>query len=46
MDLFDHIRPHRHSPSAHGLGVGHLLAADPGEIAVDEIGAHLAFQMR
>ena len=44
MDLFDHRRPHSHSPSAHGLGVGHLGTAHPGEIAVYQIGAHFALQ--
>jgi len=30
--------------TAHGLGVGHLRPADPGEVAVHQIGAHLPFQ--
>ena len=44
VDLLDHLRPQRHPPFADGLGVGHLGAADAGEIAVHQIGAHLPFQ--
>src|ERR1700730_17333599 len=44
MDLFDHLRSHRHAPTAHGLGVGHLGGAHPGEVAIHQIGPHLPFQ--
>jgi hypothetical protein len=44
VDLFDHLWPHCHAPSADGLGVGHLGPTDPGEIAVHQIGARLPFQ--
>jgi hypothetical protein len=44
VDLFDHRRPQRHTPTAHSLGIRHLGAADPGEVAVDKIGAHLALE--
>ena len=30
--------------TAHGLGVGHLRPADPGEVAVHQIGAYLALE--
>src|SRR6202040_1674979 len=36
MDLFDHRRPHGDAPTAHGLGVGHLGAAHPGEVAIHQ----------
>ena len=31
-------------PPPHGLGIRHLAAADPSEVAVDEIGTHLALE--
>src|SRR5215471_3861662 len=47
MDLFDHIRPTAtpHRPMVLASGI-FSPPTYPGEIAVDEIGAHLAFQMR
>src|SRR5262249_32831896 len=44
VDLFDHLRPYRHAPFAHGLGIGHLGHPDVRELAVDEIGAHLPLE--
>ena len=44
VDLFDHRRPQRHTPASHGLGIRHLGAADPGEITVNQVGPHLAFE--
>src|ERR1700756_78837 len=41
MDLLHHLRPERHAPTRHGLGVGRLGSPDAGEIAVYQIGAHL-----
>ena len=46
MDLLDDLRPERHAPAAHGLGIGRLAGADAGEGAVDEIGADFALQHR
>jgi len=45
MNLLEYLRPHRHAP-APGLGVRHLAAAYPGEVAVDEVGAHFTFELR
>jgi len=44
MDLPEHLRPDRQPPSPHSLGIWHLPAAHSGEVAVHEVGAHLAFQ--
>ena len=44
VNLFDHVRPHRHSPAAHGLGIGRLGGAHAGKVAVHQISAHLALQ--
>jgi hypothetical protein len=44
MDLLNHLRPERSTPATHGLGVGHLRRADAGEVAIHQIGAHLALQ--
>jgi hypothetical protein len=44
--LFDRLRPDRQSPTADRLGVGHLAAADAGEVAVDQVGAHFALERR
>jgi hypothetical protein len=45
VNLFDHLWPERRAPAAHRLGVGHLGTADPGEVAVHQIGAHFALQL-
>ena len=42
VNPLDHLRPDRRAPAAHGLGVGHLAAAHAGEVAVHQVGAHLA----
>jgi hypothetical protein len=39
-----HLPAHRQAPPPHGLGIRHLAAADPSEVAVDEIGTHLALE--
>ena len=44
VDLPEHLRPDRQAPAPHGLGIRHLPAAHSGEVAVHEVGAHLAFQ--
>jgi hypothetical protein len=44
VNLFDHFRPHRYSPAAHGLGIGRLGRAHAGEVAVYQVGAHFALQ--
>src|SRR5215472_7185439 len=44
MNLLEYLRPHRHAPTPHGLGVRHLAAAYPCEVAVDEVGAHFTFE--
>ena len=44
VNLFDHVRPYRHSPAAHGLGIGRLGGAHAGEVAVHQVGAYLALQ--
>ena len=44
MNLLDHLGPHRQAPTAHGLCIGRLAGADPGEVAVHQIGAHLALE--
>src|SRR5262249_58790786 len=44
VDLLDHLRSDSHTPSAHGLGVGHLGQADASELAVDQIGPHLPLE--
>jgi len=44
VNLFDGLRPESQAPAAHCLGIGHLRAADAGEVAVHQIGAHFAFQ--
>ena len=36
--------PHRQAPPPHGLGIWHLAAADPREVAVDEIGTYFALE--
>lgn len=44
--LLDRLRPDRHSPPAHRLGIRHLAGADPSEVTVDQVGAHFALQHR
>ncbi len=44
MNLLEHLGPERQAPSPHGLGARHLAAAHAGKVAVDKVGAHLAFQ--
>jgi hypothetical protein len=44
VNLADDLGPQGYAPAAHGLGVGRLRPADPGEVAVHQIGAHLALQ--
>ena len=44
VNLFDHVSPQRHAPAPHRLGVGRLRAAHAGEVAVHQIGAHLALE--
>jgi hypothetical protein len=44
VHLLDRLRPDRQSPPADRLGVRHLAAADAGEVAVDQVGAHFALE--
>jgi len=44
MDLLDYRRTHRDPPTPHGLGVRDFLATDTREVAVHQIGTHLALQ--
>ena len=46
VHLFDHIGPQGQTPAPHGLGIGRLRAAHPGELAVDQIGTYFALQYR
>ena len=39
VNLLDHLGPHCQAPTSHGLGIGHLVGADAGEVAVHRIGA-------
>ena len=38
--------PQGQAPAPHGLGIGRLRTANTGELAVHQIGAHLALQYR
>src|SRR5512143_2177250 len=44
MDLLDRVSPERHTPSSHRFGIWHLVRAHMREVAIDEVGANLAFQ--
>ena len=44
VDLLDHLGPDRQAPAAHRLCIGRLAGADPREVAVHQIGAHLALE--
>ena len=44
VNPLDHLRPDCQAPAAHRLGVRHLLPADPSEVAIDQVGAHFAFE--
>jgi hypothetical protein len=44
MDLLQHLRPERHAPAAHGLGIRGLHATHMGEVPVHQIGADFALQ--
>jgi len=44
VDVLDCCRTERHTPAPHGLGIRHPGAADPGEVAVHQVGAHLALE--
>ena len=44
VDPLDHLRAHRQAPPPHGLGIRHLAAADPSEVAVDQIGTYFALE--
>src|SRR5215467_2611329 len=46
VDPLDHLRSDSHTPSAHGLSVGHPGQANAGELAVDDLGAHLPLKYR
>ena len=44
VNLLENLRPERHAPAAHRLGIRRLAAAHAGEVPVHQIGAHLALQ--
>jgi hypothetical protein len=44
MNLLENLRPERHAPPTHGLGIRGLGAAHMSEVPVHQIGAHLALQ--
>jgi hypothetical protein len=44
VNLLDHLGRHCQAPTSHRLCIGHLAGADAGEVAVHQIGAHLALQ--
>ena len=44
VHLLDRLWPERPTPTAHGLGIGHLCGADVGEFAIHQIGAHFTLQ--
>jgi hypothetical protein len=44
VHLLDGLRADRQSPTPDRLGVRHLTAADAGEVAVDQVGAHFALE--
>ena len=44
VNLLDHLRAHGKTPTAHGLCIRRFAGADAGEVAVDQIGAHLALE--
>jgi hypothetical protein len=46
VHLLDGLRPDRQSPTTDRLGVRHLAAADAGEVAIDQVGAHFALENR
>jgi hypothetical protein len=45
MNLQDHRGAQSRPPTAHGFGVWHFLTADTSEVAIDQVGADLAFQV-
>jgi hypothetical protein len=44
VDLLDHPRPKRHPQFAQGLRIWDLARTHPGEVAVHDIGPHLALE--
>src|SRR5712692_2180941 len=44
VNLLDDLRPDSDAPATHGLGVGHLGAAHAREVALHQVGTHLALQ--
>jgi len=44
MQLFDHLRPQLTRQVSHCSIIRNLFAADPGEFAIDQIGAHFPRQ--
>jgi hypothetical protein len=46
VHLLDHGRSECDPPATHGLGIGHLVGADAGEVALHQIGADFTLQNR
>src|SRR5438270_2519282 len=44
VNLLDRVRIHSQAPTSHRLGIRRLAAAHTGEVAVNQVGAHLALQ--
>ena len=42
MQLFDHLRPQLSRQVPHRPVIRDLFSADPGKLAIDQIGAHLS----
>src|ERR1035441_6390407 len=44
VNLPDRVRIHSQAPTSHRLGVRRLAAAHTGEVAINQVGPHFAFQ--
>src|SRR6266481_2753397 len=44
VDLFDDVRPQGYTELAHRLGIRHLGCTHPSELAIHQVGSHLALQ--
>jgi len=44
VNLLENLRPERHTPAPHRLGVRRLAGADPAKVPINQVGAHLALQ--
>jgi hypothetical protein len=46
MNLFNNLRSQSLRQPPQSLGIGHLLAPDPGELAIQQVAANCSFQLR